>query len=64
MRLQTLFLLLVSFSAFASPGLTDSQEKKDEQERMKILADLGLPLPGSGVIPPFLTEVKSRGLGN
>ena len=49
MKAKILALSLVSITAFAASQLTPEQEKIEEQKRMKVLSDLGLPLPGSGI---------------
>ncbi|WP_115710987.1 hypothetical protein [Legionella sainthelensi] len=49
MKTKILALSLLSFTVFAAHELTSEQEKVEEQKRMKALADLGLPLPGSGI---------------
>ncbi|MCR9191611.1 MAG: hypothetical protein NXI01_03015 [Gammaproteobacteria bacterium] len=49
MKPYTFIILLASCSVFAAKPPVNDQEKTDEQKRMKILSDLGLPLPGSGI---------------
>jgi hypothetical protein len=49
MKTKILALSLLSITAFAANQLTPDQEKIEEQKRMKVLSDLGLPLPGSGI---------------
>ncbi|KTC84419.1 hypothetical protein [Legionella drozanskii] len=49
MKKKILALSLISFAAFSANTLTPEQEKIEEQKRMKVLSELGLPLPGSGI---------------
>lgn len=49
MKTKILALSLISLTAFAANQPTPEQEKIEEQNRMKVLSDLGLPLPGSGI---------------
>ncbi|MEI6096061.1 MAG: hypothetical protein WCR08_11505 [Gammaproteobacteria bacterium] len=49
MTIQKKMALLIAFVAFSIVSFAQTQENSDEQARMKMLADLGLPLPGSGI---------------
>ena len=49
MKTKILALSLLSMTAFAANQLTPAQEKLEEAKRMKVLSELGLPLPGSGI---------------
>lgn len=69
MKIKLLTLSLLSFSAYSASTITAEQLKIDQQNSIKMLTGLGLPLPDSGIklvpramldLPPKILEQGQR----